>query len=291
MVEKSFRRNIRFHARSVRTVGKAGFRTAFRKSANSLGKTRRGIRCRCERQGQGDVQSPTIRTGLEAQLAAQARRNRTHDRQAQTRSWLRHARAAKKTFTRTAQLVCRHAGAVVAHGHGGEPAIATESNRDLATALGVADGVVQQIGQGFFQQARVGYQQQRLVGGFETQIDALSLSREGFNSCILHNAQMAVSVMRGLVMRLRKANQKIASLALFSVFGRVARYLLDMAEDGEAGQLVVKKKVSHAAIAREVGASREMVSKALKEFETQGFIRKLDDGTLAITERRAKARV
>jgi CRP-like cAMP-binding protein len=125
----------------------------------------------------------------------------------------------------------------------------------------------------------------------ETQIDALSLSREGFNSCILHNAQMAVSVMRGLVMRLRKANQKIASLALFSVFGRVARYLLDMAEDGEVGHLIVKKKVSHAAIAREVGASREMVSKALKEFEAQGFIRKLEDGTLAITERRAKVRV
>jgi CRP-like cAMP-binding protein len=125
----------------------------------------------------------------------------------------------------------------------------------------------------------------------ETQIDALALSREGFNSCILHNAQMAVSVMRGLVMRLRKANQKIASLALFSVFGRVARYVLDMAEEGEDGRLVVRKKISHAAIAREVGASREMVSKALKEFESQGFIRKLDDGTLGITERRAKARV
>jgi CRP-like cAMP-binding protein len=125
----------------------------------------------------------------------------------------------------------------------------------------------------------------------ETQIDALALSREGFNSCILHNAQMAVSVMRGLVMRLRKANQKIASLALFSVFGRVARYVLDMAEEGEDGRLVVKKKISHAAIAREVGASREMVSKALKEFESQGFIRKLEDGTLGITERRAKARV
>jgi CRP-like cAMP-binding protein len=125
----------------------------------------------------------------------------------------------------------------------------------------------------------------------DTQIDALALSREGFNSCILHNSQMAVSVMRGLVMRLRKANQKIASLALLSVFGRVARYLLDMAEESESNQLVVRKKISHAAIAREVGASREMVSKALKEFEVQGFIRRLDDGTLGITERRTKARI
>jgi CRP-like cAMP-binding protein len=125
----------------------------------------------------------------------------------------------------------------------------------------------------------------------DTQIDALALSRDGFNSCILHNAHMAVAVMRGLVMRLRKANQKIASLALLSVFGRVARFLLDMSEEGESGQLIVKKKISHASIAREVGASREMVSKALKEFEAQGFIQKLDDGTLVVHERRTKARL
>jgi CRP-like cAMP-binding protein len=125
----------------------------------------------------------------------------------------------------------------------------------------------------------------------DTQIDALALSRDGFNSCILHNSHMAVAVMRGLVMRLRKANQKIASLALFSVFGRVARYLLDLVEEGDSHQLIVKKKISHAAIAREVGASREMVSKALKEFEAQGFIHKLEDGTLVVTERRTKARI
>lgn len=123
-----------------------------------------------------------------------------------------------------------------------------------------------------------------------SQVDVLVLTREGFNSCILHNAHMAVAVMRGLVQRLRKANQKIASLALLSVFGRVARYVLEQAEPGDSGCLVVKKKISHASIAREVGASREMVSKALKEFESQGFIRKMDNGTLAITERRSAPR-
>lgn len=123
-----------------------------------------------------------------------------------------------------------------------------------------------------------------------TQLDALMLTRQGFNSCILHNAQMAVAVMRGLVTRLRKANQKIASLAMLSVFGRVARYLLEMAEVGENGQHLVRRKLSHAAIAREVGASREMVSKALKDFESQGFVRKLDNGFYSITERRSAPR-
>jgi CRP-like cAMP-binding protein len=124
-----------------------------------------------------------------------------------------------------------------------------------------------------------------------TQVDVLVLTREGFNSCILHNTHMAVAVMRGLVKRLRKANQKIASLALLSVFGRVAHYLLDAAEDTGPGSMVIRKKLSHTAIAREVGASREMVSKALKEFEAQAFITKLDNGQLLIKERRAQPRL
>lgn len=123
-----------------------------------------------------------------------------------------------------------------------------------------------------------------------SQVDVLVLTRDGFNSCIQHNAQMSVAVMRGLVTRLRKANLKITSLALHSVFDRVARYLIEMAEVTESGQLQVRKKISHAAIAREVGASREMVSKALKEFEAQAFIYKLENGNLAIDEQRAQVR-
>jgi CRP-like cAMP-binding protein len=73
-----------------------------------------------------------------------------------------------------------------------------------------------------------------------SQLDVLVLTREGFNSCILHNTHMAVAVMRGLVQRLRKANHKITSLALLGVFGRVARYVLEQAEPSQDGGLLVK---------------------------------------------------
>jgi CRP-like cAMP-binding protein len=124
----------------------------------------------------------------------------------------------------------------------------------------------------------------------DTQMDVLILARDAFNSCVMHNAPLAVAVMQGLVDRLRRANQKIASLAFVSVYGRVARALLDSAEVDGSGQLIITKKISHAALSREIGASREMVSKALKEFEKQSFIRTLEDGTLCITERRAMSR-
>jgi CRP-like cAMP-binding protein len=125
----------------------------------------------------------------------------------------------------------------------------------------------------------------------DCQMDVLELSREGFNSCILHNAHMATAVMRALVTRLRQANQKITSLALVSVFGRVARYLISKAELSVDGEMIIKQKISHSAISREVGASREMVSKALKDFEAQAFIVKLDNGYLAVRERRKTARI
>jgi CRP-like cAMP-binding protein len=124
----------------------------------------------------------------------------------------------------------------------------------------------------------------------DSQTDVLILGRDAFTSCVMHNASLAVAVMHGLVDRLRRANQKIASLAFVSVYGRVARALLDSAQVDESGQLIVSKKISHAALSREIGASREMVSKALKEFEKQSFIRKLADGTLCINERRTMER-
>lgn len=120
----------------------------------------------------------------------------------------------------------------------------------------------------------------------DSQMDVLILGRDAFTSCVMHNASLAVAVMHGLVDRLRRANQKIASLAFVSVYGRVARALLDSAQVDESGRLIVSQKISHAALSREIGASREMVSKALKEFEKQSFIHKLVDGTLCITERR-----
>src|SRR6266853_1884583 len=50
--------------------------------------------------------------------------------------------------------------------------------------------------------------------------------------------EMGLTVMRGLVKRLREADQKIGSLALMDVYGRVARLLLEMAETVN-GQKVV----------------------------------------------------
>jgi CRP/FNR family cyclic AMP-dependent transcriptional regulator len=101
--------------------------------------------------------------------------------------------------------------------------------------------------------------------------ELLSITKRDFKKCLAENFDMAMAVMRGLVRRLREADRKIGSLALLDVYGRVARLLLDMAEDVN-GQKIVAKRLPKQDIAKMIGASREMVSRVMKDLQMGGYI-------------------
>ena len=101
--------------------------------------------------------------------------------------------------------------------------------------------------------------------------ELLHLSKRDFKKCLEDNFEMALALMRGLVKRLREADKKIGSLALMDVYGRVARLLLEMAETID-GQKIVTKKVAKQDIAKMIGASREMVSRVMKDLQLSGYI-------------------
>jgi CRP/FNR family transcriptional regulator, cyclic AMP receptor protein len=124
----------------------------------------------------------------------------------------------------------------------------------------------------------------------DSQLDVLVLGREDFARCVSENSAIAWAVMRGLVERLRGADQKIVSLALMGVYGRVANVLLETAEPNVNGELMIRNKISRMDLAKMVGASREMVSRVMKDFEEQGFVQTLNDGVLRVWERRSKPR-
>lgn len=126
----------------------------------------------------------------------------------------------------------------------------------------------------------------------EVQTDALVLSGVDFNRCLSENSAMMSTVLRGLVQRLRSADRKIESLALMGVFARVANVLLESAVPMDAtGRIrALKDKISRQDIAKMVGASREMVSRVMKDFEEQGFVETRPDGVILVTERRLKPR-
>ncbi|MES2925574.1 MAG: Crp/Fnr family transcriptional regulator [Pseudomonadota bacterium] len=119
----------------------------------------------------------------------------------------------------------------------------------------------------------------------EVQTDVLMLGRAEFARCLTENASMSLVVMRGLVKRLRHADRKIESLALLDVYGRVAHALLDFAVPDAQGQLVIKDKISRQDLAKMVGASREMVSRVMKDLEERGFIEALPSGATVLKDR------
>jgi CRP-like cAMP-binding protein len=124
----------------------------------------------------------------------------------------------------------------------------------------------------------------------DQQVDVLVLGSESFLRCLGENAALSYAVMHGLVKRLRSADQKISSLALMGVYGRVAMVLLDSAVVDEEDALLIREKVSRQDIAKMVGASREMVSRVMKDFEDQGFIKMLEGGQVRVYERRVVPR-
>ena len=101
--------------------------------------------------------------------------------------------------------------------------------------------------------------------------ELLSIAKRDFKRVLTENSEMAMAVMRGLVRRLREADRKIGSLALLDVYGRVARLLLDMAENVN-GEKIVTKRLPKQDIAKMIGASREMVSRVMKDLQTGGYI-------------------
>ncbi|WP_371174632.1 Crp/Fnr family transcriptional regulator [Buchananella felis] len=87
---------------------------------------------------------------------------------------------------------------------------------------------------------------------------------------------LAKLMLRALAQRLRKTNVQLADLVFSDVPGRVAKALLDLAdqfgsptEDG----MHVPHDLTQEELAQLVGASRETVNKSLAEFVSRGWIR------------------
>ncbi|CAG4885103.1 cAMP-binding proteins - catabolite gene activator and regulatory subunit of cAMP-dependent protein kinases [Georgfuchsia toluolica] len=107
--------------------------------------------------------------------------------------------------------------------------------------------------------------------------DLVVISKQDFQQVLLDNFEVSLAIMRGLANRLRIADRKIESLALLDVYGRVARLLLDSAVESE-GRNIIHRPLTKQDIAKMIGASREMVSRVMKDLQQQGLIEEAEDG-------------
>ncbi|MBA2351460.1 MAG: Crp/Fnr family transcriptional regulator [Burkholderiales bacterium] len=97
------------------------------------------------------------------------------------------------------------------------------------------------------------------------------VSKCEFRKFLSENPDVAIYIIENLIARTRALTENVKSLALMDVYGRVARTLLELATELE-GKLVIADRMTQQDLANRVGASREMVSRILKDLSAGGYI-------------------
>lgn len=95
--------------------------------------------------------------------------------------------------------------------------------------------------------------------------------REDFRDFLAKSPEFAFNLISKLIHRVRVLTDNVKSLALMDVYGRVARMLLELATERD-GVLTIEDKPTQQDMANRVGASREMISKILKDLDAGGYI-------------------
>ncbi len=99
----------------------------------------------------------------------------------------------------------------------------------------------------------------------------LVVPKKDFRDFVVRNPAFALSLNEKLIARVRSLTASVKSLALMDVYGRVARLLLELAEERDGG-MVITQRLTQQDMASRIGASREMVSRILKDLSVGGYL-------------------
>jgi CRP/FNR family cyclic AMP-dependent transcriptional regulator len=97
------------------------------------------------------------------------------------------------------------------------------------------------------------------------------IGKDAFNSALCGSNKMASCLLRRFLGKLRQSTAKIESLTFHNVYGRIVDLFLELARP-QGRELVLDEKLTHKEIASMVGASREMVSRIMKELICAGLV-------------------
>ena len=107
----------------------------------------------------------------------------------------------------------------------------------------------------------------------------LVVAKGDFRDFVMKNPAFALNLIEKLIGRARTLTASVKSLALMDVYGRVARLLLELAEE-TGGKLSIPQRLTQQDIASRIGASREMVSRILKDLSTGGYLTQSRSGIM-----------
>lgn len=117
-----------------------------------------------------------------------------------------------------------------------------------------------------------------------TACELLMIDRAIFQQCMPAADSPEHRVMLSLVSRLRAADKRIESLALLTGKERIFEFLKKLSTLDDEGHRILPEKVSATEVARNVGASRELVTRMIKSLKDAGSIVKQADGSQRIMD-------
>lgn len=101
--------------------------------------------------------------------------------------------------------------------------------------------------------------------------DFCIIYKQDFNQVLNEHPNIAKTLIRNITRRVRALTEKVKSLALQDVYGRVTKVLNSLATERN-DEFYVEEKLTQQDIADRVGASREMVARILKDLTIGGYI-------------------
>lgn len=110
-----------------------------------------------------------------------------------------------------------------------------------------------------------------------------ALSRDVFRDFLARHPDTAFALIKRLIGQVREMNERLSDFALLDVYGRVYKLLSSLAQEID-GRLIVEERLTQQEIGDRVGASREMVARALKDLKADNAVR--DEGKRYVILRR-----
>jgi CRP/FNR family transcriptional regulator len=114
-------------------------------------------------------------------------------------------------------------------------------------------------------------------GETETEVEALSVSRQMFSQALDQSNAFRKFVFDGLGQRLADVMHRLETVNFTSIDSRLANALLSRGLDSS------RLEVTHEVLAEEFGTAREVVSQHLKKMETKGLL-KLERGSIVLQD-------
>lgn len=97
------------------------------------------------------------------------------------------------------------------------------------------------------------------------------IPKENILQMLSSDPDFSLRLIYRLMQRVRALTERVGDLALKDVYGRLTRLLQEQAIEHE-GRLIVPERPSQKDLAERIGASREMVSRVIKDLVAGGYV-------------------